>query len=119
MSFTVRPATREDIEKFSDMPAKPTAKAWAGELDGRLIALAGFAMQNGRWVAFCDLTEDARPHKMTIMRTAKRIMKEAKAMGIRYLYAEASPHEENAVRWLTSLGFRLDPRSAYLYRWES
>jgi hypothetical protein len=119
MSFTVRPALREDIDAFSDLRNKPTVRAWVGELDGQLIAMAGFAHQGGRWVAFCDLTEAARPHKMTIMRTAKKIMGEAKSMGIRYLYAEASPDEPGAVRWMASLGFKLDPRSAYLYRWES
>jgi len=119
MPAIVRPATREDIEAFSDMQNKPTVKAWVGEVDGRVVALGGFALQAGRWVAFCDLTEEARLHKMTLMRTGKRVMDEAKKMGIRYIYAEASPQEVGAVRWLESLGFKLDPRSVYLYRWES
>ena len=119
MSFSVRPATPEDIEEFSDIQTRPTARAWVGERDGKIIAMAGFALREGRWIAFCDLTEEARPYKMTIMRTAKKIMNEARAMGIRYVYAEASQFEVGAVRWMQSLGFRLDPRSAYLYRWES
>lgn len=119
MSFVVRPATRADIDAFSDMANKPTVKAWVGEIDGRIIALAGLSLQGGRWIAFCDLTEEARGHKMTIMRTAKRMMDEARAMGLRYVYAEVSKDEPGAVRWLESLGFRLDPRSQYLYRWDA
>jgi hypothetical protein len=115
----VRPATREDIDAFSDMANKPTLKAWVGELDGRIIALGGFAFSKGRWFGFCDLEEDARRFKMTIGRAAKMILNEAKKQGIRFIYAEADPQEPGAIRWMTSLGFTVDPRTAYLYRWRA
>ena len=117
--MTVRPATREDIEAFSDMPNKPTIRAWVGEVDGEIVGLAGFAFQNGRWCGFCDLREKARPHKFTIARWAKRIIEDARKQGIRFVYAEADLKEHNAVRWLTSLGFEVDPRTDYLYRWRA
>lgn len=115
----IRPASREDIESFSDMPNKPSMLAWAGEIDGRIVGLAGFVFSKGRWLGFCDLTEEARKHKMTIARAAKRILAEAGNRGIKFIYAEADQNEPRAVRWLTSLGFRIDPRTVYLYRWES
>lgn len=117
--IVVREATRDDIAAFSDMADKPTVRAWCGELDGKIIALGGFALRGGRWIMFCDLTDEARPHKMTLMRTAKRVLGEARRMGLRFVYAEANPNEPGAVRWLQSLGFEVDPRSAYYYRWEA
>ncbi len=112
----VRRATREDIEAFSDIANKPTLLAWAGEVDGEIIALGGIAFSNGRWFGFCDLKDEARKYKMTIMRTTKRVFEEARRQGIRYVYAEADPNEPMAKRWLASLGFTIDIKTS-LYRW--
>ena len=114
----VRPATREDIAAFSDMADKPTVKAWVGEIDGKIVGMGGLALIGGRWFAFLDLTDEARSSKITLMRTAKRVMAEARRMGLRYVYAQVSTHEANAAAWLRSLGFELDPRSEVLYRWQ-
>ena len=113
----VRPATREDIEAFSDLRNKPTLRAWVGEIDGRIIAIGGLAFSKGRWFGFCDLSDEARQYKMTIARTAKMVLDEARRQGIRFVYAEAGQNERGASRWLISLGFIIDPRSGYLYRW--
>ena len=116
----VRPATREDIDAFSGITeGMPTTKAFVAELDGRIIALWGIALTHGRWFAFCDLTEEARPYKMTMMRAGKRLIAEARRVGIKYIYAEASPVETGAVAWMHSLGFVLDPRSEHFYRWSA
>lgn len=115
----VRPATRADIAAFSDQPEKPTLKAWVGEIDGKPVALGGFARFNGRWIAFCSLKNKARPHKMTIARTAIRIMEEARRQGIRFVYAEAEDDEPGSEKWLTRLGFHPDPRTPDIYRWRA
>lgn len=115
----IRPATREDIDAFSSMQNKPTAKAVCMIIDGRIVALGGFARVKSRWFAFCDLTEEARPYKMHIARTAKRMLDEIKGHGIRFIYAQANPDEPGAVRWLTSLGFVEDRRADRLYRWRA
>ena len=115
----VRLATKEDIEAFSDLPSNPTVKAWVGEVDGRIIALAGFAFLKGRWFGFCDLLDEARQYKMTIARAAIKALDAAKRDGVRFVYAEANRDEPGAIRWLTSLGFTVDPRTAYLYRWRA
>lgn len=113
----VRPATREDIAAFSDMENKPSARAWVGELDGKVIALSGLALIGGRWFLFLDLTEEARKHKVTMMRAAKMIMAEAQKQGIRVIYAERDEDEPKSEAWLRSLGFEIDPRSQHYYRW--
>jgi hypothetical protein len=113
----VRRATREDIASFSDMENKPSAVAWVGVLDDKIIALTGFALIRGRWFLFLDLTEEARKHKITMMRTAKMIMAEAQKQGIKFIYAERDEDEPKSEAWLRSLGFDLDPRSDYYFRW--
>ena len=100
---TVRPATRADIAAFSDLADKPTLRAWVGELDGRLIGMGGFAFVQGRWVAFSDLTEEARAHKMTLMRAAIRAFAAARDSRIRFIYAAPDPAEPGAVKWLRRL----------------
>jgi N-acetylglutamate synthase-like GNAT family acetyltransferase len=115
----VRLATREDIERFVDLANKPTIKAFVGEVDGQIVAMGGLAFSRGRWFAFCDLVDAGRHHKFGIARTAKRVLAEAKAQGIKYVYAEADPNEPGAVRWLARLGFERDPRTQYLYRWSA
>jgi N-acetylglutamate synthase-like GNAT family acetyltransferase len=116
---TVRRATRADIEAFSDLANKPTIRAYVGVLDGEIIAIGGLAFSMGRWFAFCDLTEKARKYKLTIARVGKRIMDDAREMGLRFVYADADPNEPTAVRWLTSLGFEPDPRTLVYYRWRA
>jgi len=118
-SLIVRPATKAFIERFSDMANKPTVRALAGEIDGRVVALGGCALAKGRWYGFIDLLDEARPHKMHIMRGAKRFLEAARHDGIRFIYAEVSQTEPKALAWLTSLGFEYDLRSQHLYRWSA
>jgi hypothetical protein len=115
----VRPATREDIDVFFGPRAKPTMKAWVGVLEGKPIGIGGLALVEGRWIAFCDLTPEARRYKRAIVKTAKMIMEEAGRCGIRFVYAEADRNEPMAIRWLVSLAFQLDRRSGNLCRWRS
>lgn len=115
----IRPATAEDIAAFSDMTNKPTMRAWVGEIDGRVVAIGGIAISQGRWVGFCDLRKEARAYKMTIARTGWRIMDEARRQGIRFVYAGVDPNEPGAVAWLTRLGFERNPLNPSLYRWRA
>ena len=113
----VRPATHADIERFSSLRNKPSLKAWVADLDGEIVGLGGVAFYAGRWFAFLDLTDKMRPYRMTLMRAAKRFFADMQAQGVKFIYAEADLEESNAPRWLGSLGFTIDPRSGYLYRW--
>jgi N-acetylglutamate synthase-like GNAT family acetyltransferase len=120
---TVRLATREDIDAFVALDAKPTIRALVAEKEGRIIGLGGVALSRGRWYAFADLPDEIRPHKMLIARAAKRFLEEARRDGIRFIYAKASETEPRAIRWLTSLGFEYSPRPndfpEHDYRWSS
>ena len=115
----IRAATHADIEAFADHRNKPSIRAVCMELEGRIIALGGIAWARGRWIGFADLSDEARRYKMHISRAALRFLSEAKRSGVRFIYAGADPCEARAIAWLTSLGFKLDPRSRSLYRWSA
>lgn len=118
MSVSIEPATPEDIKLFARDEGHPTLRAWVGKEDGETIALGGLAREaDGRWYAFFDITDKARPHKKQIVRTAKMVMDEARIMGLRYVYAQPDENEPMAIRWMKSLGFDHDPRSGTLMRW--
>ena len=112
-------ATREDIEAFSPMRDKPTIRALCIEVDGQIVVLGGLAFSKSRWIMFCDVTNQGRKYKVALVKAAKRMIEEARAMGIRYVYAADDPNETNSVRWMTSLGFKVDQRCPSLYRWSA
>lgn len=88
------------------MPERPTVKAWIGEVDGRIIGMGGLAFVDGRWIAFCDLTDEARPYKVSIVKAGRAVMEEARRAGHKFIYAETDDKEPMAKRWLESLGYQ-------------
>lgn len=114
----VRRATPTDIEGFAQDGERPTMKAWVGEIDGRIVGFGGLAYRRGRWIAFCELSEAARPHKRAIVRAGRAAIEAARQAGHTYIYAEADESEPMAKRWLESLGFRPDPKTG-LFRWQA
>lgn len=113
----IRPATRDDVKSFAPDKLAPTVRAMVMDLDGEIVGIAGIALLNSRWRAFCDMHEAARPYKFRIARAAARFFADLRREGIRYIYAECDEEEPRSLQWLTSLGFELDPRSLTLYRW--
>lgn len=113
----VRPATREDFAAFDGRTPEHTAWAVAGVVDGRVIGLGGFMRRQGWLFAFCDLTPEARKYKVTMVKTARRILDEARKSGRRYIYAIADPDEPGAERWLQSLGF--EPVGEGMFKWRA
>jgi hypothetical protein len=122
--IVIRPATAEDIAALAvrlgaPEGGVPTASAWVGEKDGVIVGIGGIAFRRGNWFAFIDVADEARPHKMTIMRSAIRFLEAMRSAGIRYIHAEVSPAEPGAQAWLESLGFELDHRSQHWWRWSA
>lgn len=115
----IRKATQEDIGSFSSNCNRPTIKAWCGEVDGRVVAIGGLALHRGRWIAFFDVLHEARKYKLSIVKYAKKFMRETAASDIKFIYAELDRSEPLAETWVKSLGFELDPRSKHLYRWKN
>ena len=115
----IRAATREDIQSFSRMPDTPTMRAILIEKDGNIIAMGGVFRKNDRWFAFCDLRDEVRSHKTTLMRAGKKMVDMVGSMGIRFMYAYPDPEEPRSALWLMSLGFEPDGNVRDLYRWRS
>lgn len=123
---TVREANKDDILAFA-LPANvaaPTLRGWVGEVDGKRVALGGFALARGRWIGFVDVTEEGRGLlknnmyvRAAFVGTAIKGLREARKMGIRYLYADADMRFPRADELLEKLGFHIDPRTNVLYRW--
>lgn len=101
----VRSATRADLDAFG-MPDGPTVKAMVGLVEGKPVAIGGFAFVAGMVMAFCDIDDAARRFPVTLHKTALALMKEAKERGHRQVYAEVNPEEKTARGWLSRLGFR-------------
>lgn len=85
------------------------------ESDGQVIALGGIARIGGRWLAFTDFKPEARKHKITLARAARKFFDELE--GIKFVYAGQDEKEPTSLRLMTWLGFSLDPKTNKLYRW--
>jgi len=114
----VRRATRADIEAFLPVTDRPTVKAWVVDVDGRIVGMGGLALGQGRWIRFCDLSEEGRHYKRAIVKAGRAVMEEARRAGHRFIYAEADADEPMARRWLTRNGFRPD-QTTRIYRWQA
>src|SRR5574342_1041077 len=96
--IVVRSATHEDIALFATPSgmAAPTIRAWVGDLDGKPVAIGGMAVVKGRWCGFIDVTEEGRSLlknnvyvRAAFVGTAVKGLREARRMGVRFIYAEA------------------------------
>lgn len=114
----IRRATKSDIDIFAGTKDRPTVKAWVIDVDGRAIGMGGLAFAKGRWFAFCDLSDEARRYKVSIVKTGRLVMEEARRAGHQFIYADADAEEPMAKRWLTSNGFRQDSKTR-CYRWQA
>jgi len=113
----IRPATADDLARFRPGETWPTVKATVGEVDGAPVAIGGLAFVGGRVIAFLEMDDGARPYKLSLFREMTRIMNEAKASGLRLIYATPDPNEPTAEALLTRLGFSRDHKGAW--RWQA
>lgn len=118
-----RRAGPDDIKAFyaetkPDQQVFPSLIAWVALEDDRPVALYGFARVDARWLAFCDLTEKARPFKKRIVREGRAVMAEIQRLGVPYVYATIDEDEPSAERFQRALGFRPDHRADGLMRWK-
>lgn len=112
----IRPATSEDIEKFSPERNKPSIRALCIERDGEILALGGVARMGGRWFAFSDIAPEARQYRVMIARGAIRIFESLRRDGFKTVYAQRDDAEPMADKWMRSLGFK-HMRSGF-YKWQ-
>lgn len=107
MAFIVSPTTRADFDEIGKTPPYRMFGITARNEHGKIIGFGGVAyLDDGRKMAFADLSDEARHQKIALHKAGKRIMEMARKKGIKRLIAmadmDASPAAE---RWLKRLGF--------------
>jgi hypothetical protein len=119
--LVVTRATDEDIKSYlgKRCDSMPSMVAWCGKVEGKIIIIGGYFRQYSRWHCFLNFHKPALRYKWEIAYWAQRSLQHARKSGIRYLYAELDSRNPGASAWLMRLGFHLDPRTLYYFRWKA
>lgn len=113
----VRPSTVDDlIEHCGGLPAF-RIRAYTGLIDGEVVAIGGVAyLPNGVGLAFLDAQDVTRERaKLTLYKTAKRVIEDCKSRGVTRINARPSLDIEAAERFLKRLGFHLTDPEARIF----
>jgi hypothetical protein len=112
----VVPLKHAHLERFYGPSGRhPTVKGIAAFVEGELIAVAGFRYMQGSVIAFCDLTDKARPYKVQMHKYALLLMNEAKTRHKR-IVAICDENEPTSARWLARLGFKPGEGRVWVWR---
>ncbi len=115
-NIEVRPTVAADLPALTSEPLPFRIKALTAVQDGAIIGIGGIGFTPaGDVVAFAELTPAARTAKVTLHRTARRVLADASAAGIREIVASCEPTFEAGNRWLDRLGFK--PAGGRLWIW--
>lgn len=112
--FKARPATQQDFEAING-PMRMTSRASAFDVNGELMAVAGYYLQNGRAVIFSAIKPEARNvpgFPRTMLRFARQLLDEVNEIGIGAL-AAADPEIPQSDTLLKHLGFKHEYREVY------
>ncbi len=92
------------VEWHGETGRNPSMRGIAAFIGGNLVAVAGLAFRPGTVFAFCELRDEARPHKLLLAWSAAKLLRDAKAKHKRIAtFHDAS--EPTSERWLRRLGF--------------
>lgn len=113
MAFIVSPAKRSDFEEIGKLPPFRLFGVTARNERGEIIGLGGIAyLENGEKLAFAELTDEARKHKVALHKAGHQIMRMAREKGISTVVATASKEVGPAAeRWLVRFGFEPELRN--------
>lgn len=122
MSVTIEPTTSTDVAEFfpSDPPFR--IRALTARLDGKVIGIGGITYRpDGIALAFLECSEEhCRKYPKRLHATAKRVIDEAKAAGIKRIIAKVDGSRERAAAWLKRLGFEPigETDGQQVYQWQ-
>jgi len=120
--MVVTRATKQDCCDYfgAKLETIPSIIAWAGKVEGKTLIIGGFWCMQGRWAAFVDMkNKSALRYRWELAYWARRSLQHAQKSGIRYIYADLDSTHPGASAWLQRLGFHLDPRTLYYFRWKA
>lgn len=115
----IRPIKSDDILAFYGHGLRRTVKGWAVDYNGDLAAICGVTIGRGPVVAFSEIRPGLDVPKITVWRTAKKLMQNIEDQGFKMVFALASPKLPGAPAFLERLGFVHDESSARgeVYKW--
>lgn len=102
-----RPSVREDFESLGlSLDCRVMATTGIDE-NGNVLGIAGLAYLNdGRIMAFSELSDEARRNKVSLHKAALRCFSDARERGVKQIVALADMVKSDAAeRWLSRLGF--------------
>ncbi len=98
----VRPAILEDF----DEPPVYRVRAWTALKDGQKVGIGGLGFPpNMPVIIWAELTDELRKHPVALHKIGLMGMREARAMGIKYMVATTAIGFDAAERWIARLGF--------------
>ena len=120
MKAVIRYATDGDFISVVGAPPTLRVRAFAGEVDGEVLAVGGLAfLPDGSVGAFLQAKPGAeRRYSVTLHRAGLRTMQEARRVGIQRVVALADKDVVPAERWLERLGFeavQVDGERAFVW----
>jgi N-acetylglutamate synthase-like GNAT family acetyltransferase len=106
MTCEIVPAERKHFEELLGMIPMHRVKGYTGIADGKVIGVGGlYHYPDGTVAASLALSDEARAYPILLMKTAKRVLKDARAAGIREVVALADLEIPRAREFLNHLGF--------------
>ena len=97
----------EDLDAFGFEMPPARLRAWTGLIDGETVAIGGYwYTPGGEAVAFLNAKPCVKTlARLTLWKTAQRVLADAKQRGLTQLYARPEEGNEAAPRFLMRLGF--------------
>jgi hypothetical protein len=99
-----RYATEQDLRSWFEGAVPTTMRAVVIDDDGRILGVAGIARTDDHMQCFSKITDELRPHKITMGRAAAMIRSMLKDAGP--VWAVCSPTEPTAPHLLKWCGFK-------------
>lgn len=119
-------ASQEDVNSYLTEKGKkmPSMVAWCGKLPSKgnkIIGMGGYYRDDqGRFIGFMDMEREAKLYPSELAYWSMKALRHARNSGIRFIYAEANTKDyPNATQFLQRLGFKLDPRTLWFFRWRA
>lgn len=107
------PATPEEVHKWYDGPPAYTMRGYIIRKDGEQLAIGGYFLHKGRRYMFSEAKEEMYKYKKTIMKAAKRAMKDVEGKTV---YAIATEGMATAKRFIEHFGFECVNPDKQIYR---
>lgn len=111
------PATRDHFGGFADGPLRKTCRAFSVVEDERVLAIAGYYLENGCAVIFAGIKPEAKEragYARAVLRYGRELMREVEALGVP-VNAEADSKVEGSATLLKHLGFQPAYKEVWLW----